>query len=290
MGAALDEGQVAVRRDCATFAGRSAPMLNPRRSITSRGGLGAAMVRPRRAKNRPARVLIPLVLLLGVAVALLGWRTNYTFDFASVLTPTAPTPTASTSTSTRPSTPAPTADRSERARKATNALRSCRTRVKAADTVIEAADTGIGNWSEHVEAQTKANRDKITITMLDKVFDRTRDAGPEDQKRYSKARENYREAKGACEPVAAAPKDVAAALANCQERVEAQERVMRAAEPAMADWKSHLEQMKQSDKHPGRDAQEAWLKAWQAAPPNINAFTKAVEDFEDDAPRCMGPK
>jgi hypothetical protein len=229
-------------------------------------------------------VLIPLVLLLGIAVGLFGWRTNNKFDLASQVTTT---PTASTSP--RLSTPTPTADRSEQTRKARNALRSCRTRVKAGDAVLEAADTGVGNWSEHVEAQTKANRDKITITMLDKVFDKTRDAGPEDQKRYSKRRENYREAEGSCKPVTPAPKDVATALANCQKRVKAQNRVMRAAEPAMDDWKTHLEQMKHSEKHPGLDAQKAWIKAWRAAPPNINAFNKAMRGFEDAAPRCAGP-
>ena len=248
------------------------------------------MVRARRAKNRPARVLIPLLLLLGLAVGLFGWRTNYTFDLAHLVTPTTPTPTASSSPSPSPRAPAPTADRLEQTRRATNALRSCRTRVEAADAVIEAADTGVGNWSEHVEAQTRANRDKITITMLDKVFDKTRDAGPEDQERYSETRENYREAEGSCEPVGAASEDQAAALENCQERAEAQKRVMRAAEPAMADWESHLRQMKHSEEHPGPDAQEAWLEAWRAAPPNINAFTEAVKGFEDDAPRCAGPK
>jgi hypothetical protein len=247
------------------------------------------MVRARRAKNRPARVLIPLVLLLGVAILLFGWRTNYTFDVASLVPPTTPTPTPTATSSLRPSTPTPTVDRSNSKRKATNALRSCNTRVKAGDAVIGAADTGVGHWSEHVEAQTKANRDKITITMLDKVFDKTRDAGPEDQKRYSKARDEHREAKGSCKPVAGAPKDLAAALKHCQERAKAQERVMRAAEPAMADWKDHLEQMKHSEEHPSPGDQEAWLKAWRAAPPNINAFDEAMKDFKD-APRCANRK
>jgi hypothetical protein len=253
-----------------------------------------AMVKARRAKNRPARVLIPLVLLVGIAVGLFGWRTNYTFDLASLVTPAKSTSTASTiprlSTTPRLSTPAPTADPSEQTRKVTNAMRSCSTRVEAADAVIEAADTGVGHWSEHVAAQTKADRGKITITMLNKVFAKTRGAGPEDQKRYAKAREGYRAADGSCKPVATASKDGAAALASCQKRFKAQERVMRAAEPAMADWKNHLEQMKHSKEHPGPDAQKIWLKAWRAAPPNINAFTAAMKGFEGGAPRCDGRK
>ncbi len=43
------------------------------------------MATARRAKNRPARVLIPLVLLLAVAVGVFGWRTDFTFDPASLV-------------------------------------------------------------------------------------------------------------------------------------------------------------------------------------------------------------
>lgn len=240
--------------------------------------------RPRRAKNRPGRVLIPLVLLLAVAIGLFGWRTDFSFDPASLVAGRAPTGTGSTP----PPSPAGGGGRvTEQTQQATHALESCRKRVSAGDAVIKAARTGVGHWSDHVEAQTKADRDKITITMLDKVFDKTREAGPADQKRYAKARTTYRSADGSCKAVPGAPKDQAADLSTCGKRADAQKPVLRAAEPAMEDWKSHLDQMAHSRKHPSPGDQEAWRKAWRAAPPNIHAFEKAIKKFRDgDTASC----
>ena len=224
-------------------------------------------------------MLIPLALLLAIAVGLFGWRTDFSFDPTALVTGPSPSVTIS---SAPPSTPD-----TEQAQEAADALKSCRERVQAADQVIEAAETGVGNWSDHVEAQTKANRDKITVTMLDKVFDETRKAGPEDQRRYDKAREAYRSADASCEPVPTATKAQAADLSSCRDRAEAQAPVLRAARPAMADWKRHLDQMEHSRMNPSPNDQEEWLKAWRAAPTNINAFDKAMKKFEDeDTPRC----
>ena len=228
-------------------------------------------------------MLIPIVLLLGLAVGLFGWRTNFSFDPTHLLT--APQPTA-TGGSRPPSPPAESTNRADEVEEAADALESCRERVQAGAAVIKAAETGVGNWSDHVEAQTKANRDRITVTMLDKVFAETRDAGPEDQRRYAKARKAYRAADASCEPVPAAPEDQAADLASCRERAEVQERVVRAAQPAMNDWKAHLEQMERSERNPSPDDQEDWLRAWRAAPPNIKAFNRALEKFEQDESRC----
>jgi hypothetical protein len=158
--------------------------------------------------------------------------------------------------------------------------------VQAGEEIIRAADTGVGHWSDHVEAQTKANRDKITVTMMDKIFDKTREAGPSDQEHYQKARKAYEEADGSCEPVKAAPAKIRANLRACRERGQRQEAVLRAAEPAMADWKSHLAQMEHSREHPQPDDQEVWLRTWKAAPPHIDAFERALERFHDDESSC----
>ena len=241
------------------------------------------MARPRRAKNHPGRVLIPLVVLLGIAAGLVAWRTSFSFDVAGLLRPSA------ASTAPVPSTPAsPTADSSAQVSRATEALQTCRERVEAADALLKAADTGIGHWSQHVQAQTKADRNRISVTMLDRVFEKTREAGPADRKRYARARKAYDAVDGSCASVPGAPAELAADLTSCSTRAEAQKRLLRAAEPAMADWKAHLAKMERSAEDPQPDDQAVWLRDWRAAPPHLGAYTEAVQKFEDDAPRCSG--
>ena len=241
------------------------------------------MARPRRAKNHPGRVLIPLVVLLGIAAGLVAWRTNLSFDVAGLLRPgaasTGPVP------STPPSSPA---DGSAQVSRATEALRTCRQRVDAGDALLEAADTGIEHWSQHVQAQTKADRSRISVTMLDRVFQKTREAGPADRRQYDRARKAYQAVDGSCASVRGAPAELAADLTSCSTRVKAQERLLRAAEPAMADWKAHLAKMERSAKDPQPDDQAVWLRDWRAAPPHLDAYAEAVQKFEDDAPRCPG--
>ena len=69
---------------------------------------------------------------------------------------------------------------------ASRALRACRAKVKAADEVLDAAKTGMGHWSEHVQAQTDANSGEITIGEMEDIFQRTMKAGDEDEKRYAR--------------------------------------------------------------------------------------------------------
>ena len=241
------------------------------------------MARPRRAKNHPGRVLIPLVVLLGIAAGLVAWRTSFSFDVAGLLRPSA----ASTAPAPRTS-PRPTADSSAQVSRATEALRTCRERVEAADALLEAADTGIGHWSQHVEAQTKADRNRISVTMLDQMFAKTREAGPADRKRYARARKAYDEVEGRCTSLPGAPAELAADLTSCSTRAKAQERLLRAAEPAMADWMAHLGKMRRSAENPQPDDQAVWLRDWRAAPPHLDAYTEAAQKFQDDAPRCSG--
>ena len=60
--------------------------------------------------------------------------------------------------------------------------------------------------------------------------------------------------------------------------------MLAAAADAMGDWKRHLADMQRSREVHVADAQQIWLKAYRAAPTNLNAYDKALEDF--DAPRC----
>jgi hypothetical protein len=156
--------------------------------------------------------------------------------------------------------------------------------VRAGDKVVEAADLGVGHWATHVQAQTDANRAKITVATMKGKFAKTRLAGPADQKRYADAMSDYHKADRSCDTVKGATQKVAAALTKCSQRSKAQRPVIRAAAPAMKDWRSHLAAMQRSREGHVVNAEAIWLKAWRAAPPHIKAYQKAAGDF--DAPSC----
>jgi hypothetical protein len=164
------------------------------------------------------------------------------------------------------------------------ALKNCRERVRAADEVLGEAKTGIAHWAAHVDAERLASLGKITVAKRQKIFKETRLKGPGDQERYADALRRYERLDASCAKVTGASKKVAAALADCQERLKAQKPVLEAAAPAMKDWKQHLADMQRSRETHIKNAMGIWLRAYQAAPPNINAYERAVKRF--DAPDC----
>lgn len=139
-------------------------------------------------------------------------------------------------------------------------------------------------WSAHIQAQTDAFADKITVAELDDIFERTRTAGEKDVKRYAEAVKRYQGMDSSCDRVSGAPVSVARQLAGCAERGRAQRPVLAAAEAGMADWRNHLADMNRSEKGKIHNPLEKWLKTWRAAPTNITAYEKAVEKFS--APDC----
>jgi hypothetical protein len=166
----------------------------------------------------------------------------------------------------------------------TKALESCRAKVQAADKVLAEAKIGITHWAAHVQAQTDANNDKISVGQMNGKFKETRLEGPADQSRYRKALAGYDDLKGSCKPVSGADSSVAASLGKCADRAAAQRPVLAAAADGMADWRSHLAAMQRSRMTHVPDAEGVWLRAWRAAPPHIRAYQKAVKNF--DAPSC----
>ena len=60
--------------------------------------------------------------------------------------------------------------------------------------------------------------------------------------------------------------------------------MLAAADDVMRDWRNHLADMQRSRETHVKNAQGVWIRAYRAAPPNINAYEKAIENF--DAPRC----
>lgn len=254
------------------------------------------MAKPRRAKQpKTARVLVPVVtglaLLAGGGVA--AWQlwpegSTTSAQPQSSVSVTAPQTSAPPTSATPSETPTETPSKSPTpnldAVKAEQALEDCRAKVAAGDEVIKEAKTGVGHWAKHVEAQRLADQGEYTVEQMKAQFKATRLKGPGDQKRYREALENYRTEDGSCDKVSKASADIAASLAKCNRRSEAQQPVMEAAADGMKDWASHLADMQRSKTEHLDNAQEIWLRAYRAAPPNINAFEEAVDDY--DPPKC----
>lgn len=256
------------------------------------------MARARRAKPRRSRALIGLIVVAllagGVVAGLRFWPGSLvaigptpspgSSGPISAAAPSSPATTASPS-STPPDSPAPSASSTAASAAAVRVLADCRQRVRAADEVVKEAATGIRHWEAHVGAERDAARDAISIEERQAIFKATRLQGPKDQKRYADAQREYeRVADASCREADGADDEVAAALTSCRERAEAQEPMMAAAAKPMGDWKSHLADMQRSREVHVADAQRVWIEAYEAAPPNINAYEKARRDF--DAPRC----
>lgn len=266
------------------------------------------MAKARRAKTRPSRVVVPVVVALlvvvGVVGATQGWFSRDSTTTAnpspSVLASqqsadpgssatTSPSadasdsssPSASPSSSDDPSSPSSSAPSDSAGGKV---LTSCRASVRAADRTVAAAEVGIMHWSEHVQAQTDANAKKITIAQMEKIFKRTRLGGPDDVKRYHDAVQVADQSSGSCQAPASATGTVKQQLDSCAVRSKAQKPVLEAAKNGMDDWESHLAAMRRSRMVHVHDAQGVWLRTWRAAPPHIEAFKKADTSF--DAPSC----
>ena len=163
-------------------------------------------------------------------------------------------------------------------------LEACRAKVRAADNVLAVAKDGMGHWSEHIQAQTDANAEKISIKKMNEIFDRTMAAGHHDEERYGAAVNAFQEQRGRCDPTAETDSGIKAQLVQCGERERAQQPVLNAAEDGMKDWTKHLADMRRSKKGQIHNPQKKWLQTWRAAPKNINAYEEAAEKFA--APTC----
>ena len=248
------------------------------------------MVQARRAKARPARVIIPLA----VAAALLVGGSFAAVKFWPDATTAGPQPESSATVesqapSTAESSPSPTesATASPASAASKKALKACQQKVEAADEVLKQGNTGVLHWASHVQAQTDNLDGKISVDEMRTRFKKTRVKGPADLKRYDDALSSYEDLKGSCGKVKDADSAVAAALAKCEKRSKAQKTVMAATAAGMKDWKNHQKLMQANKEHQAgtpAEAQQEWLQQYHAAPKNIKAFKKATADFK--APSC----
>jgi hypothetical protein len=252
------------------------------------------VAKARRAKQSTARVLVPLVaglvLLLGAGVAAWQLWPDGSTTSAQPQSSATVSPAQSTSPSLTSATPSPTPT-SEASKtvdpstaKAQQALEACKHKVSAGDKVIEEAETGVGHWASHVEAQRLADEGEIGLDEMKARFKETRLKGPDDQKRFGDAVDAYEEQDGSCSAVEDAPKAIAASLEKCASRSSDQEPVMSAGAKGMKDWASHLAAMQRNKMGHVADPQGVWLRAYRAAPTNINGFEKAIDNY--DPPTC----
>jgi hypothetical protein len=170
---------------------------------------------------------------------------------------------------------------------AAKALETCQEKVQAADAVLRQGKTGVEHWAEHVQAQKDKLSGKASVEEMKARFKKTRLKGPADLKRYNEALSTYKDVDGSCAKVKGADAAVAATLAKCDTRSKAQQPVLKATAAGMKDWKNHQLFMQRNAVHKEgtpAEAQASWLKQYRAAPKNINAFKKAVKNF--DAPSC----
>jgi hypothetical protein len=250
------------------------------------------VVQARRAKVRPARVIIPLV----IAAALLVGGSFAAVKFWPNATTAGPEPESSATTESQSpsiaeSSPSPSTTASSTTKPASaaavKALEACQKKVDAADAVLKQGKIGVLHWAEHVQAQKDYFAGKITAVQMKAHFKRTRLKGPDDLKRYDDALSTYEDLEGSCAKVKGADHAAAATLAKCEDRSNAQEPVMKATAAGMKDWKNHQKFMQRNAVHKAgtpSEAQAVWLRQYAAAPKNINAFKKATNNF--NAPSC----
>ena len=87
-----------------------------------------------------------------------------------------------------------------------------------------------------------------------------------------------------CEKVAKAPSKINDTLAKCATKSKDQRPVLTTGAAGMRDWASHLAAMQRDKNEHVANAQVIWVKAYRAAPTNINAFKSAVAAY--DPPKC----
>jgi hypothetical protein len=258
---------------------------------------GEIVAKARRAKRSAARIVVPivaaLVLLSGGAFA--AWKfwpqistsagpTPSVEATQSTAEPTTATP-SETPSETPTATPSSTPKPDSKTVKAQHALDDCRAKVEAGDAVIKEAKTGIAHWAGHVNAQLLADRGLIGIDEMKARWKATRLKGPADQKRYHDVLTDYENQQdSSCKKVEKAPSKINDKLAKCASRSDDQRAVLATGAAGMRDWASHLAAMQRDKTQHVANAQAIWVKAYRAAPTNINAFNRAVAAY--DPPKC----
>ncbi len=140
------------------------------------------MVQARRAKVRPVRVIIPLVvaaaLLVGGSFA--AWKFWPETTTAGPQAESSATAVESQAPSTAVSSPSPseTATTDAASAAATKALEACQAKVTAADAVRKEGKTGVLHWADHVDAQADYFDGKLTADGAEGAVQEDQGEGP----------------------------------------------------------------------------------------------------------------
>lgn len=170
---------------------------------------------------------------------------------------------------------APTQSESQSA-KVAKAVSDCRREVGVAESVLAAADNGVRNWRERVDAQSDYSLRRISEKKAKEVWKRTGQAGPSDIAKYQTAKSSLGTNGGACGAAEGAENAQKDQLATCRTRLESVRSALIAADLTMKDWEIHLAATP-SDTHLKRDPEGVWLEAWRNAPRNLGRYSDAMD-------------
>jgi hypothetical protein len=245
----------------------------------------------RRALTGTVAAAVALLVLLAVGFAsgmLGGSDDDPAADTASGTSTDAPTqePTDRSSPSEEPTdvpSEQPTEGASSGSSAGPAAVRRCATAVNRAEKVVAAASDGVSHWHTHVQARTDMLKGAMSVAEMDRMWKRTRLAGPADQERFRAALDGYQPQKATCDLADGQGRSAAA----CATRFRTASTAVDAAEAAMADWKSHLDNMASyaAGGMTQVEAQTRWVAAWRNAPQNITAYDEARTALAG-APTC----
>lgn len=168
-----------------------------------------------------------------------------------------------------------------------DAMAACTTYLDAGAAVVKEATTGVGNWSGHIGARTGWLAGRISDEQKAATYKETKLAGPDDQRRFHAALEEY-ESLADCSELdelvdAGVAGDLANAIDACLDRRDGTDAAVLAGSAAMADWQEHLDAMAAHADGEMTDTEGnvAWEQAATAAPTNINAFEEASDKWEN---------
>ena len=138
------------------------------------------MVQARRAKARPARVIIPLAVAAALLVGglLAAWKFWPDATTAGPQAASSTTAAESQPPSIAESSPSPSATADPASAASQKALQACQAKVRAADEVIKQGKTGVEHWAGHIQAQRDGDAGKISTEEMKARFKATRLKGP----------------------------------------------------------------------------------------------------------------
>ena len=179
----------------------------------------------------------------------------------------------------RPQTMSPGANPSQTASQraqVAEAISACRRHVAVAESVLDAADNGIRNWRDRIEAQSDLALGRISKKEAEEVWKKTGQAGPSDIAKYQTAKDRFRDDSTACAAVKGAEDADNERLEACRTRAGKVRSALAAADRTMKDWEIALS-VTPSEKELKPEPEGVWADAWKKAPKNLSAYSDAMD-------------